>query len=135
MVYRLYPRGHATAADGMVSLFLRNMSNKAIVIDFGFSVNNGNGKQVAYERTATPYSFGPMGTATGAGGFDLAKRSKLLSSLVEGTLVIEVCIKMAKPTKSDPPTFIPENPSACKTIEDSFKDYSWMRNIPTLYSR
>ena len=55
-------------------------------------------------------------------GFDYAERTTLLSSLVDGTLVIEVRMRLAKPTKSDPPPFIPENPSSCKTIEGVFLD-------------
>jgi len=79
-----YPGGHANT-------FLHNMSEKSIEIDYGFSVNDGNnGKQVAYKQSRTPEHFGPVGTQS-------PRRSKLLSSLVEGTLVIEVCMKMAKP--------------------------------------
>ena len=43
-----------------------------------------------------------------------------MSSLVDGTLVIEVHMKLATPTKSVPPPFIPENPSACKMIQGLF---------------
>ena len=53
---------------------------------------------------------------------DFAFRSDLMSSLVNGTLDIEVCMKMAKPTKSVPPPFIPENPSACKILQGLFLD-------------
>jgi hypothetical protein len=120
---QLYPGGRRDAAEGMVSLYLDNRSDKAIEIDCGFSVSDKNGKPVAYTRSATPGHFGPVGTDTCARGFtNFATRLSLLSSLVNGTLAIEVCMKMAKPTKSDSPTFIPENPSACKTIQDSFMD-------------
>ena len=117
----LLPGGYEVAAEGMTSLSLHNMSNKAIEIDYGFSVNNGNGKQVAYKRSATPRNFAPMG-GINARGFHFATRLSLLSSLINGTLIIEVHMRLAKPTKSVHPTFIPENPSACKTIEDSFMD-------------
>jgi hypothetical protein len=57
----LHPGGDEGAAEGMVSIYLCNMSNKAIDIDFGFSVNDENGKQVAYKQTATPEHFDPWG--------------------------------------------------------------------------
>jgi hypothetical protein len=44
-----------------------------------------------------------------------------MSSLVNGTLDIEVCMKMAKPTKSVPPPFIPENP-VLEMIQGLFLD-------------
>ena len=57
---RIYPGGITTAAEGMVSLDLWNMSNKAIEIIFGLSINDGSGKQVAYIRTSTPRNIGPV---------------------------------------------------------------------------
>jgi hypothetical protein len=73
--------------------------------------NDGYGKQVAFKRTATPRNFGPMDNGSSRWGYDnFAKRSKLLSSLVDGTLVIKVRMKLTKPADSVPPTFIPENP-------------------------
>ena len=60
-ILQIYPGGSVNAVDGMVTLCLWNMSNKAIEIDFGFSVNDGDGKQVEYERPDTPQQFDPMG--------------------------------------------------------------------------
>jgi len=97
------------------------MSDKSIEIDFGFSVNDENGKQVVYERSDTPDHFAPVGTYASGGGFDLAKRSTLLSSLVDGTLIIEVRMRLTTPTKSVPPPFIPENPVA-QMIQGVFMD-------------
>jgi hypothetical protein len=113
----IYPGGDTSAARGMVSLYLYNKSNKAIEIDFGFSVYDGNGKQVAYNRKKTPHNFTVNG---GCGWKTFAKRSTLLNSLVNGALVIEVHMKLTTPTKSVPPPFIPENPSACKIIQGLF---------------
>ena len=112
--------GHTTAAEGMVPLYLYNKSNKAIEIDFGFSVNDENGRQLAYERVATPHNFAPMGNRSSWGLIDFAERTTLLSSLINGALVIEVHMKLAGPTKSVPPPFIPENPSSCKIIQGLF---------------
>jgi hypothetical protein len=115
----MYPGGHATAVDGMVTLGLWNKSNKAIEIDFGFSVSDGNGKQVVYERSSTPEHFARLSYR---GFYNIASRSDLMSSLVNKALVIDIHMKLATPTKSVPPPFIPENPSACKIIQGLFLD-------------
>ena len=121
----LFPGGDEDAAEGMTSPFLRNMSSKSIEIDYGFSVNDGRGKRVAYKRSATSCNFAPEGDDDGDdhcwGCFNFAKRSKLMSSLVNGTLVIEVHIRLAKPTTSVSPPFIPENPLT-KMIQGLFLD-------------
>jgi hypothetical protein len=125
---QMYPGGSANADEGMVSIYLQNMSDKAIDdIDFGFSVNDGNGKLVAYERTPSPCNFCPVGTVSPEGtrlnewGFhNFALRSDLMSWLVNGTLVIEIRMRLVTPTKSVSPPFIPENPSACKIIQGLF---------------
>jgi len=114
---RIYPGGDEIAAEGLMSIDLWNKSNKAIDAEYGFSVNDGNGKQVVYRQSEGPEHFAPMDDdgddydEDDYWGFsDFALRSDLMSSLVNGTLVIQVCMKMAEPTKSVPPPFIPENP-------------------------
>jgi hypothetical protein len=132
----IYPGGRQDAEEGMVCLGLWNKSDKAIDIDFGFSVNNGKGKQVAYQRTVNPHNFAPVGTVnpegvdTNGGGFtNFAARLSILSSLVNGTLIIEIHMRLAKPTKSVPPIFIPENPFAKNIqrmiIDENFGDTSF----------
>jgi hypothetical protein len=127
---RVYPGGDTDAGEGMFTLDLCNMSNNAIEIYFGFGVNAGIGKQVkvAYQQTVTAEHFAPVGTVNHEGiginswGFtNFATRLSLLSSLVNGTLVIEVHMKLAKPTESVPPPFIPENPFA-KNIQRMIND-------------
>jgi len=120
----MYPGGDVVAAEGMTSIYLYNESDKAIDIDYGFSVIDGRGKRVAYERTATPYHFASLGDGDGddyCWGFINLECTKLLSSLVDGTLVIEVRMRLSVPTKSVPPPFIPENPVA-KMIQGLFLD-------------
>jgi hypothetical protein len=108
---RIYPGGNGYAEEGMVTLYLANMSGNAIEIDYGFSINDGNGKQVAFKRTATPRNFGPMDNGSSRWGYDnFASSSLLLSSLINGTLVIEVHMKLSVPAASSPLPFIPENP-------------------------
>ena len=79
------PGGDACAAEGMMSIDCHNRSNKSIDIDFSFSVNDGNGKQVAYKQSDGPINFPPTGGETISKGWkNLAERSILLSSLVDG---------------------------------------------------
>jgi hypothetical protein len=120
----IFPGGDFIADEGMVSISLCNKSNKAIEIDFGFGFSfiDGNEKQVVYERSNGPRDFAPEGVVNnGQGWTNFAERSTLLSSLVNGALVIEVRMKLATPTKSVPPPFIPENPVA-KMIHGLFLD-------------
>jgi hypothetical protein len=116
------PGGYVHADEGMVSIFLCNKSNKAIDIDYGLSVSDGRGKRVAYKRSATPCNFDPVGGADDHRGFtNFASRLKLLSSLVNGTLIIEVHMRLVTPTKSVPPPYIPENP-VIEMIQGLFLD-------------
>jgi hypothetical protein len=129
---RIYPGGDANADEGTTSLSLYNKSNKAIDIDFGFCVYDGDVEQVVYERTTTPRNFGPVGNvATSGRGFtNFALRSELLSSLVDGTLIIKVHMKLATPMKSLPPPYIPENLFAKNIqrmiIDENFGDISFV---------
>ena len=122
------PGGDEGAAEGMVSLYLYNESDKAIEIDLGFSVNDENGKQVVYEQSNGPRNFDPVGavdtdgnTLNNWGFMHFAERTTLLSSLVNGTAIIEVRMKLATPTKSVPQPFIPENP-VIEMIQGLFLD-------------
>ena len=63
------PGGDASSDVGMVSLYLNNRSDEVIDVDFGFGVNNGNGKQVEHNRSARLYHFDPVGVATHRWGF------------------------------------------------------------------
>ena len=112
------------------------MSDKAIDISYGFSVNDGDGKQVvciddgddgkiSSISSAGPVSFGPVGAVnSGKGIHDFALRSELISALIDGTLVIEVRMKLSIPPKSVPAPYIPENPVA-KMIQGIFLDVKY----------
>jgi hypothetical protein len=120
---KIYPGGDDETEEGLVSLDLHSMSDKAIEVDVCFGVIDGNGKQVAYKPD--PFIFDPEGGDDAVWGFaDFAKRSDLLSSLINGALVIKVRMKLATPTNSVPLPFIPENPVA-KMIQDSFMDENY----------
>jgi hypothetical protein len=64
----IFPVG-PDAGEGIKSLFLDNMSDKSIYTDLSFSINDGNGKQVEYKRSANPCNFGPIGAFDSAKGF------------------------------------------------------------------
>jgi hypothetical protein len=107
------------------------MSNKAIDVDFDFSIIDCNGNQVAYTRSDR-HHFDPVGDDDGYdywGFTNFAERTTLLSSLVNGTLVIDIQMRLAKPTKSVPPPYIPENPFAkniqSMIIDENFGDISF----------
>jgi hypothetical protein len=116
----VYPGGSRHAAEGMTSIFLWNMSSTGITIEYGFSINDGKGKQVAYKRLATPDYLGPP-PADGKGWLDFAERSTLMNCLVNGTLIVEVHMRLSVPVvkSSPPPPFIPEN-SVAKRIQGLF---------------
>jgi hypothetical protein len=81
-ILQIYPDGDRHAAEGMTSLFLWNMSDKAIEVDYGFSVNDADGKQVVcIDDGDGPVSFGPVGSVnSGKGIHDFALRSELMSA-------------------------------------------------------
>ena len=116
----IYPSGSRRAAEGMTSIFLWNKSSKGIEIEFGVSINDGKGKQVAHKRYSTPEYFGPP-PADGKGWLHFAERSTLMNCLVNGTLIVEVHMRLFAPVKSSPPPFIPVN-SVAKRIQGLFLD-------------
>jgi hypothetical protein len=89
-------------------------------MNFGFSIKNGKGKQVAKKQTLT--QFGPSGSSACINGWpDFAERSTLLDSLVDGTLVVEVHMKSLTTSKTTLTQFIPENPF-CTNMLQLFND-------------
>jgi hypothetical protein len=119
------PGGEEDAEEGMVSLYLQNMSDKAIDIDFAFSVNDENGKQVAYKYSNGSEHFDPVDVSTTGGDDDDDASSGGFTNFTKrGTLAIEVRMRLSVPrsvpTNPVPPPFIPENPSACKIIQGLF---------------
>jgi hypothetical protein len=109
---RLHPGGSGESAEGIATLDLFNRSNKAIDIEFRFSVIDRNGKQVAFLPTKLLNTDSVQSCSVG--GYRrwtaFKKRSNLLVSLVNGALVIEVDMRLAKPTKTVSPPFTLENP-------------------------
>jgi hypothetical protein len=112
----VYPGGLESADEGMVSVLLYNVSNKSINVELGFSVKD------CVNIKTTQKIFHALGGGINAWGpKNFALRSKIMESLVDGALVVEVHLKLVDPTLPPPP-FIPENPSACKIIQGMFME-------------
>ena len=109
-VLRLYSGGDENSNEGYVSVWLVSSTNASIKIQWTYSVRNVDGKEVGCSESYTQ-EF----DASGSGGnnawckHDFAKRSTLLNSLVDGSLVIEVRMKSTSTDKSIT-QFIPTNP-------------------------
>ena len=103
----IYPGGKADSLVGYVGINLANMSNTGIKVSHGYSVRDADGKEVVYWKPGTN-KFG-SGEGNAWHTDDFAKRSTLMELLVQGTLVIEVRMKL--PSAGESITqFIPSNP-------------------------
>ena len=98
----IYPGGRENSAEGYVAINLCNMSNKSIKIEYGFSVKDAAGEEVVHEKPSTEEWSGRNGWCYE----NFAKRSKITKSLVNGTLVVEVRMRLPNSSNSLPP-FIP----------------------------
>ena len=120
----LFP-GLDEADEGMASIALVSCSRHPVSVEYGFSFKDSTGREVGCGASHAR-EFGPQvdGNIELAINCDLvpnfAKRSTLLKSLENGTLVIEFRMRPKDPTK--PPPFIPENPSRCEIIQSMFMD-------------
>eukprot|EP00579_Thalassiosira_antarctica_P010319 CAMPEP_0201917034 /NCGR_PEP_ID=MMETSP0903-20130614/6522_1 /ASSEMBLY_ACC=CAM_ASM_000552 /TAXON_ID=420261 /ORGANISM="Thalassiosira antarctica, Strain CCMP982" /LENGTH=387 /DNA_ID=CAMNT_0048453013 /DNA_START=14 /DNA_END=1177 /DNA_ORIENTATION=+ len=110
---RVFPGGAENSEDGTVDVFLHHRSDNRINIEFGFSVKGEAGVTAARHFT---FDFrgihlclqGILNTCGTEVGFG---RPEVVNSLVEGALIIEVRMRLIKPTTSSPsPSFIPKNP-------------------------
>ena len=110
---RIYPWDTRTD-EMMVSASLRNLSERNIHIDYSFSVKGHAGGEVYTSLFKGDDDFNSWGE-------DIGMRSKIIQTLVDGALVIEVCMKLADITQKTHTPFIPENPS-CKIIQGMFMD-------------
>jgi len=81
-ILQINPGGHADAEEGMVSVFLWNMSKKSITIEYGFSVED------CFDSEMSSNTFAPMDEKLVWGFRNLAKCSKVMESLVDGALVL-----------------------------------------------
>ena len=117
----LFPRGRNDAEEGMVSVALYCFSDERVKIIYDIRVKNFKDEFVGGAGIQTANFPSYVNTPRGLCE-NFMRRSKMMKSLVDGTLVIEVLMKLADPAKVNPPPFIPENPSACKLIQSMFMD-------------
>ena len=54
--------------------------------------------------------------------YNLATRSRVIDALDEGTLVVEVRMRLKEPVVLHPAAFVPENPSSCTLIQRLYMD-------------
>jgi hypothetical protein len=107
----LYPGGRRNAAAGMVSVYLHGQSDKSINIECTIIIKNCQELRMLYNCVSYQTRGWPS----------FAMSSKVLESLQDGALVMEVHTKLVDPTEPIPP-FIPKNPSACEVIQAMFMD-------------
>ena len=115
---RLYPRGHNHSEMGWVAIYLINQSNESLTLRYGFSIKDGDDKQIVNKQSSTQHTFAPL---KNNGWSNFAERSKLLNALVDGTLVVEVHMKPIESIIATLPHFIPENPF-CNNMLQLFND-------------
>jgi hypothetical protein len=101
------------------SIFLKHINQSTIDVEFGVSIKDVNDKQVAGGVSSTIRN--KFVGSTEAGWLEFMTIQKASSHLVKGSLVIELRMKPAG-AKMSP--FIPENPSACKTVQNLLMDMS-----------
>ena len=119
----LYPGGRTNSDDGMIGIFLQNMSNKSIKVQFGLSVRDKS----RFVSGNEGFEFAARGTEDvlhneiheSWGWKDFYPRSSIIYCLVYGTLIVEVRMRNIGETTNVP--FIPQNPIS-KTILSMFND-------------
>ena len=117
----LYPGGHGDSDDGMVAVYLCNRTKKAIKIQWRLSVRNAAGKEVVSAvEPRTNVLDGLGGNRPGRGHSNFANLSVLMDALVEGSLIVEVRMKLVEASTYSS-QFIPQNPIT-KNILNKFND-------------
>jgi len=111
----IYPGGEEDSREGYVGVNLSNFSNTSIEIRYGYSVRDSD--DVVRRHVSDTSAFGAFGSE---GYADFTKRSKIMESLVDGSFIIEVRMKLPSSTDSII-RFIPTNP-LCKNVLQKFMD-------------
>ena len=109
----IYPGGRDNSNEGYVAVALANRSNSdtSIKISYGYSVRDSDGKEVVHHELQTNVfaAAGCQAPPHSCWCFsDFAKRSKIMDALVQGSLVVEVQMKL--PSTGTNIRFIPTNP-------------------------
>ena len=118
---KLYPGGGSTSEDGMVGIFLHNLSTRSITLQYGYSFKNERHKLIKdYFTKKEGSEFTARGSNSNRGRSNFCERNTIIDSLIYGTLIIEVRMRQIVGTDICSP-FIPENPHS-KTIIKLFND-------------
>jgi len=124
---KIYAGGEADTANGVVSVYLKNMTSKSIELQFCFSVRNSGGVEVVDYRSKKTFVFAPTGTtvdnetAPAWGTKEFAKLNLLVGALNDGTLEVEVRMRIAKSNNHLQAMFVPKNPFV-REIQKMFLD-------------
>jgi len=122
-ILRLYPYGSYDNAmdpdEGYASIRLAHQSDSPISIYCGFSVRNARGKEVEFFEPDIE-DFGDEDLDS-FGYSNFAERSALMGSLINGTLVIEVRMRLDQSDISTTTQYVPTNPIT-KNILKLFND-------------
>ena len=111
----ILPGGDDDSDDGMVAVWFVSVSDEAIKVQWCCSVRDAAGKEVVYHGPASIEDDVFNGWMEN----NFCSRSALLDALIEGTLIIEVRMKLIGPSKLS--SFIPANP-LWKSIVSKFND-------------
>ena len=118
---KLYPGGHTVSDEGYVGVSLRNSrSDTSIKIKYCLSVRDEDDDEVVQYKPEAR-EFGVPGSGYSARcHHNFAKHSTIMESLLQGSFVIEVRMKLID-TSSSITQFIPTNPIH-KNVMDKFMD-------------
>ena len=86
---QLYPGGNNISEDGMVAVYLENLSDKSITIQNGFNIKDINEKEV--KRHIPNNGFKAKGSR---GWRNFCKHSDAIDAIVYGTLVLEIRLSL-----------------------------------------
>jgi len=121
----IFPGGTSNSHEGHVGVGLANKSNSNIKIQYGYSVRNADGEEVASSKSKTK-EFGAYDSEDGDAyknawcTSNFAQRSTIMNVLVDSSLFIEVRMKCMSTDKSIT-QFIPTNPIN-KNVLQKFMD-------------
>ena len=117
----LYPGGKANSIDEYAAVQLANFSNTSIKVQWSYSVRDANGKEVVYRKPETKEFTAASTEGNSWIIANFAKRSTLIDALENGSLIIEVRMKLPSTGINTTTQFIPTNP-LCKNVLKLFMD-------------
>ena len=109
----IWPGGEEDSLEGFVGVQLENRSHKSIEIQYSFSVRDANGKEVVQiEPNIDEFAAidtDDQGNACGKCFTAFAKRSTIMKLLVQGSLIVEIRMKLPCTGSSAATHFVPTN--------------------------